>query len=66
MAELITGRFGFGVCSIRHLIFVFGGGDTNNEDIQTCEQYHILKNTWTELPCKLSPGFCKSVTVESV
>ena len=63
MAEMIEGRFEFGICYVNHRIYVVGGYDE-----RSCEAYDILSRKWTRLPatCTFPDTYTGCITVESV
>ena len=62
-ADMISERLNFGVCVIRHMIFVVGGRNEADGDLSTTERYDMLKNKWTELACKIEGGYAIGLTL---
>ena len=61
--DMIQERLNFGICAIRHMIFVVGGRNEEKGDLSTTERYDMLENKWTELPCSIKGGYTAGLTV---
>ena len=62
-SNMLCGRYSHGICSIRHLIFVAGGCDYDDDVINSCEVFNTIANSWTQIPSMPGP-YTDLVTME--
>jgi len=62
-----SGRHAFGITHIGAQIFVVGGfPDEEEKALKTSENYDILKNKWTTLPCTFPDDYSVNMTIKTI